>query len=224
MDTVALLGPNIMFDLKNTFVSVQAGGACSARVRSGSAPPACHYTSVKAVPKRRCPDMSSRRCVVMRDQGKMGSHYPMVKPTRISLEHELSQCSTTDRSSIFGDHASSNGEEGATIRIGNLPNRAKPDRIKAFIDDLGMGECVDSIYIPLDGKTGVGKGYAFVHFMDEDTAAEFTHKAQGATLPRSNSPKEMAISYASRQAIATVPKHLPKNTKGRTFTAFLWLR
>jgi len=160
----------------------------------------------------------------MRDQGKMASHYPMVKPTRINLEHELSQCSTTDRSSIFGDHASSNGEEGATIRIGNLPNRAKPDRIKAFIDDLGMGECVDSIYIPLDGKTGVGKGYAFVHFMDEDTAAEFTHKAQGATLPRSNSPKEMSISYASRQAIATVPKHLPKNTKGRTFTAFLWLR
>jgi hypothetical protein len=225
MDTVALLGPNIMFDVKNTFVSVQAAG--SARVRAGSAPPACHYTSV-VVQKRRCPDMSSRRCAVLRDHTK--AQYPFAgpaspKPTRINLEKELSQCSTTDRSSTTdGCGTSEPNDDGVTIRIGNLPNRAKPERIKAFIDDMGLGGCVDSIYIPLDGKTGVGKGYAFVHFMDDDVAAEFASKADGAHLPRSNSPKQMTISYASRQAVATVPKHLPKNAKGRTFTAFLWLR
>jgi len=218
MDTVALLGPNIMFDLKNTFVSVQADTG-SAR-RAGSAPPACHYTD-RSVKKRRCPDMSSRRCPVLRNHGKLEYEHPLSpKPTRINLEKELSQCSTASTT----DHSSENNDDGATIRIGNLPNRAKPERIKAFIDDLGMGECVDSIYIPLDGKTGVGKGYAFVHFVDEGIAAEFTAKAEGGRLPRSNSPKEMTISFASRQAVATVPKHLPKNAKGRTFTAFLWLR
>jgi RNA recognition motif-containing protein len=91
---------------------------------------------------------------------------------------------------------------------------------------MGLHSHVDSIYIPLDTKTGVGKGYAFVHFTDEASAVEFMSKANGKRLPRSNNPKTMQVTYAVRHAIAHIPKkRMSKCTvSDRTPTAFLWLR
>jgi len=148
------------------------------------------------------------------------------KPVRkISLESELSLSPTA--STRCSDAASTIGSDsdGATIRVGNLPNRAKLERIQAYLEDLHMQAYVDSIYMPLDRKTGVCKGYAFLHFTDEAVAMRFCEQAEGQTLPRSVSPKQMCTSFASRQQVATIPKKMPKNSsEGRTFTAFLWIR
>lgn len=206
MDSVALLGPSIQYGVKNTFIEMTDAPPAAARARALSSPPAFHYSSTTARKRR-----GGRSA--WRDDHKPGS--PLHRKPGSRSDRAGSDCSTDASSDACG----------LAVRIGNLPNRAKPGRLRAFASDLGLHAAVDSIYVPLDAKTGVGKGYAFVHFSDEASAHAFMRKADGQRLPRCHSPKLMHTTIASRQAIAHIPKQMPKNAaQGRTYTAYLWLR
>lgn len=200
------------YRVTNTFICVEEKAGSSSR-RAASTPPSAGLLSEDTLR------------VVNKPRVAAGTRSG--RPVRkISLESELSLSPTCSTRCSDSESASGNSDsDGATIRIGNLPNRAKLERIQSFLEDLSLMKYCDSIYMPLDRKTGVCKGYAFLHFTDEAMALQFCKQADGQTLPRSVSPKQMCTSFASRQQAATIPKKLPKNsTDGRTFTAFLWIR
>lgn len=127
-------------------------------------------------------------------------------PPRVaSRVHQLRSGTSTPRSRTGAvkrqsrELLSQSRDEHATVMLRNLPNRAKEARLTDHLKNLGFGNSYETIYMPLDRKTGVNKGYAFVRFRDEAMAAEFNKKVEETQLPGSSSSKRLTASFAAYQ-------------------------
>jgi hypothetical protein len=95
-----------------------------------------------------------------------------------------------------------------TVMLRNLPNRAKQDRIEEHLQQLGFAEA--GLYLPLDTRTGVNRGYCFIRFMDEKTALRFTKAVHQTRLPSttSNCVKRLVAVFAANQGAPLRPRKL----------------
>lgn len=88
-----------------------------------------------------------------------------------------------------------------TVCLRNLPNRTKVDRVEAHLKTLGCGDA-EAVHMPMDKKTLVNKGYAFIKFHDEDAATDFIASVEGTRIQGSQSSKRLTASFAARQGPA----------------------
>jgi hypothetical protein len=107
---------------------------------------------------------------------------------------------------------------GVTLMVRNLPNRARLVRFQEHLKTLGGQDLYDSVYMPIDNRTGMSRGYAFVHFTDACLAARFADLVEGTKLPHSQSAKVLQIAGAKQQAVATRPKRVG------TYSARVWVK
>jgi hypothetical protein len=91
-------------------------------------------------------------------------------------------------------------QERTTVCLRNLPNRALPARLEAHLEEIGFA--FEAMHMPLDRKTSVNKGYAFIKFTDEDTALDFITCVEGTQLGGSRSSKRLTACFAARQGPA----------------------
>jgi len=93
-----------------------------------------------------------------------------------------------------------------TVMLRNLPNRAKQDRIEEHLRKLGFAE--SGLYLPLDTRTGVNRGYCFVRFMDEASAQRFCKAVHNTRLPgtTSNCVKRLVAVFAANQGAPLRPR------------------
>jgi hypothetical protein len=110
-----------------------------------------------------------------------------------------------------------------TVMVRNLPNRTKLDRMENFLASLGF-EKYESVYMPMDSRTGMNKGYAFVHFKDGKTAEAFCIAVEGMQFPNSRSSKRLSASAASYQGAAVKPKQAHQDQVTGSFAARAWAR
>jgi len=68
-----------------------------------------------------------------------------------------------------------------TVMLRNLPNRAKQARVEEHLMSLGFMQF--QLHLPIDARTGVNKGYAFIRLPDEQTARSFCEKVDQTQLP-----------------------------------------
>ena len=63
-------------------------------------------------------------------------------------------------------------QEITTLMIRNIPNRYSQRDLIAELEDLGFGGKFNFLYIPLDKGTMANVGYAFVNFIDKESAKQ----------------------------------------------------
>jgi len=87
----------------------------------------------------------------------------------------------------------------ATLMLRNLPNRAKKDRIEEHMHQLGFQEY--ELHLPIDSRTGVNKGYAFIRLPSEVTAPALHRAVEKTQLPGGNSTstKLLTAFFAANQ-------------------------
>lgn len=87
----------------------------------------------------------------------------------------------------------------ATLMLRNLPNRAKKDRIEEHMHSLGFFDF--ELHLPIDSRTGVNKGYAFIRLPDEGTALKFITAVEKTQLPGGNSTSNKLLTafFAANQ-------------------------
>jgi RNA recognition motif-containing protein len=88
----------------------------------------------------------------------------------------------------------------------NLPNRAKLERIEEHLKKLGFAGA--GLYLPLDTRTGVNRGYCFVRFVDEAEAARFCASVHNSRLPgtTANCKKRLVAVLAANQGAPLRPR------------------
>jgi len=95
-----------------------------------------------------------------------------------------------------------------TVMLRNLPNRAKQDRIEEHLRKLGFADA--GLYLPLDTRTGVNRGYCFIRFVEEATAQRFCKAVHQTRLPgtTSNCVKRLVAVFAANQGAPLRPRKL----------------
>jgi len=85
-----------------------------------------------------------------------------------------------------------------TIMLRNIPNKYTQDML---LDHLNKYRgSIDFLYLPTDFKNNCNLGYAFINFVDMNTADIFTKEYQGGRLPHfRHSPKVLAVGKARVQ-------------------------
>lgn len=91
-----------------------------------------------------------------------------------------------------------------TVMLRNLPNRAKPAKVEEHATALGFREF--QAHLPIDARTGVNKGYAFVRFPDEAAALRFCAAVHGTRLPGTLSTKRLVAVKAANQGGPLKPR------------------
>ena len=83
-----------------------------------------------------------------------------------------------------------------------MPNRAKVQQIFGHLDELGFGGQYDYVNVPLDPKSRMHRGYAFVNFTTPQECARCKETIVGTQLRNSNSLKRIEVEEAGLQGVA----------------------
>ncbi|CAE8622571.1 unnamed protein product [Polarella glacialis] len=103
-----------------------------------------------------------------------------------------------------------------TIMIRNLPNRYKQEMVLDEVGRAGFLDAFDILYLPLDPKTGVNRGYAFMNFKTALKAIQFKEAFEGYRMKKSNSRKNISVVPAKLQGFDAVYAKMLDMQKGRT--------
>lgn len=80
------------------------------------------------------------------------------------------------------------------VMLANLPIRATPAPVLAHL--AALGAAVLDLVLPIDRKTGLNKGYAFLKFETEAGAEACIAAVAGTQLQGSHSQKLLAAAFA----------------------------
>merc|ERR1712080_501081 len=61
----------------------------------------------------------------------------------------------------------------------NIPNNYTRRLLLILLDDNGFNGLYNFVYLPIDFNTSAGFGYAFVNFVDQESAEKFISQFQG---------------------------------------------
>lgn len=125
-----------------------------------------------------------------------------IRNTFVEVEEAVEDAGARRRSRSCPRNFTRTKAERSTVCLRNLPNRVQPARLEAHLEEIGFACEVEAMHMPLDRKTSVNKGYAFLKFTDEDTALEFITSVEGTQLHGSRSSKRLTACFAARQGPA----------------------
>jgi hypothetical protein len=79
-----------------------------------------------------------------------------------------------------------------TMQIRNIPNRCTKEEVLRHIDGLGFANQFDLFHMPMDKKRKSNLGFAFINFMQAETASLFQKQMKGTcvTGDRAQNPKK----------------------------------
>jgi hypothetical protein len=88
-----------------------------------------------------------------------------------------------------------------TLMVRNLPIRTTVRQIFQYLDDHGLVSKYDFLHFPVDMRTRMHTGYAFVNFVDASAAEFATEVLQGTQIAGSTSKKIISVCPAARQGV-----------------------
>jgi hypothetical protein len=102
-------------------------------------------------------------------------------------------------------------EQVTTLMIRGIPCSFTQEDLLEKLHDAGLKGKYDFFYLPRDDKKSSNLGYAFVNFVDVQSAEHCTAKLQGVQLDPFRSPKTCSISPGSIQGLPSLRNHF-RNT------------
>ena len=89
-------------------------------------------------------------------------------------------------------------DKRTTFMIRNIPNKYTQEMLMELIDESHKGQ-YDFLYLRMDFKNRCNVGYAFINFIDPQSAVSFALKVCGKRWSKFNSEKICSLSYANIQ-------------------------
>lgn len=83
----------------------------------------------------------------------------------------------------------------------NLPNNYTREMLLQLLNNEGFQVLYDLLYLPMDFKTGVSMGYAFVNMVDLVSARNLWHLMDGYSRWVIPSRKQSGVSWSSVQGL-----------------------
>eukprot|EP00746_Dinoflagellata_sp_MGD_P165041 gnl/MRDRNA2_/MRDRNA2_94086_c0_seq1.p1 gnl/MRDRNA2_/MRDRNA2_94086_c0~~gnl/MRDRNA2_/MRDRNA2_94086_c0_seq1.p1 ORF type:complete len:208 (+),score=26.51 gnl/MRDRNA2_/MRDRNA2_94086_c0_seq1:152-775(+) len=95
------------------------------------------------------------------------------------------------------DGALAQDEDGrTTVMMRDVPNSYCTDRLVELFDFSGFSRRYDFIYLPMDFRTDMSLGYAFINFISNADAQQFMEVFNGFSNWMNPSPKVCQVSWA----------------------------
>jgi len=114
-----------------------------------------------------------------------------------------SPTASTSAGSFTPSDDSDDKEEGGkgsvpmtTVMMRNIPNNYSRQQLLDLINDQGFVNCYDLAYLPIDFKTEVGLGYAFINFVSSEDAERFRQYFHGFSSWSVHSSKICEVSWS----------------------------
>jgi hypothetical protein len=106
--------------------------------------------------------------------------------------------------------------QGATtLMMRGIPCSFSQEALMSLIDDAGLEGKYNFFYLPIDGKKSANLGYAFINFVDVQSAEHCTASFKGVPLAPYRSAKTCALSPASIQGLDSLWEHFKDTAVSR---------
>jgi hypothetical protein len=96
--------------------------------------------------------------------------------------------------------------ERTTVMMRNIPNNVTREQLLQIFDDEGFKGHYDLVYVPIDLKNKVGLGYAFINFVNNESAESFSKHFQGFRDWKMQSEKVCKVAWSD--AMQGLDEHL----------------
>jgi len=90
-----------------------------------------------------------------------------------------------------------------TVMMRNLPNDYTRDMVQELLNNTGYKGKFDFVYLPIDFQRKAGLGYAFINFVDSETAAKFQKEYTGFRGWSVTSEKMCEVAWSDVQGLQT---------------------
>lgn len=97
--------------------------------------------------------------------------------------------------------------EVTTLMIRGIPCKFSQNALLSMIDEAGLRDKYDFFYLPFDAQKDANLGYAFINFVDQQSAEHCTGIFTGVQLSPWRSPKRCSISPATIQGLPHLREH-----------------
>jgi hypothetical protein len=105
--------------------------------------------------------------------------------------------------------------EVTTLMVRGIPCSFSKDTLLNLLDNNGFTGRYDFFYLPRASNTGSNLGYAFINFVDHESAEQCTLKFHGVPLDPTRSLKVCSMSPADIQGLANLKKHFRRTAVSR---------
>lgn len=99
-----------------------------------------------------------------------------------------------------------------TMQIRNIPNRCTKDEVVRHVDELGFVNQYNLFHMPLDRKRKSNLGYAFINFLEPETALMFQKTMKGTCVTgdrvQQNCRKACTVAPAAVQGLENYIRNL----------------
>merc|ERR1719379_2790882 len=101
------------------------------------------------------------------------------------------------------------------MMVRGIPCSFSQDLMMSIIDNAGLTSKYNFFYLPRAGNNGSNLGYAFINFIDHESAEKMSAHFNGVPLDPSRSMKVCTISPADIQGLANLRKHFRRTAVSR---------
>jgi hypothetical protein len=106
-------------------------------------------------------------------------------------------------------------EEVTTLMIRGIPCSFSQEALISIIDEAGLNQKYNFFYLPRAGNNSSNLGYAFINFVDRESAAHCMATFNGIPLDPERSMKTCTISPADIQGLPMLWKHFRRTAVSR---------
>jgi hypothetical protein len=107
------------------------------------------------------------------------------------------------------------GEPVTTLMMRGIPCSFTQDALMTILDDAGLKEKYNFFYLPRGGNRSSNLGYAFINFVDAESAEQCTNLFNGVQLDPARSVKTCTISPGDLQGLPALRKHFCRTAVSR---------
>jgi len=106
-------------------------------------------------------------------------------------------------------------EEITTLMVRGIPCSFSQENMMEIIDGAGLQDQYNFFYLPRAGNNGSNLGYAFINFLDHESAEKCVAMFNGVPLDPSRSTKICTISPGDIQGLVNLRKHFRRTAVSR---------
>merc|ERR1719262_1120212 len=114
-------------------------------------------------------------------------------------------CKKQDLKKFNGEAVPKN--EVTTLMVRGIPCSFSQEHMMKIIDEAGLRAKYNFFYLPRAGNNGSNLGYAFLNFVEPESASLCTSRLDGIPLDASRSSKVCTIAPGDIQGLVNLRKH-----------------